>query len=250
MKSLLLSVMALALVSCGGGTSGPTTTTSNVKSAIFSDTAVTSFQQTGGVAHNSPSLMDKVFASAYAVDGNIRCVEGAPVAFELDAFSNTVQINTTCNSDIDLNIRRGLLESMASKRLLMYWGGGHDTRSEGRALTFNAVGSFWATYENIPAGAGNTGHNEHLCKDKMTFDESTGEVTIEHDVTNSLIAGADSTQDCLNSEFSGATLNDYKKVLHYRFKDGKLEMHSLIGFPQDNDINQFCIDQNSIGVCD
>lgn len=54
----------------------------------------------------------------------------------------------------------------------MYYGGGHDTRGDGRTLTFNAVGSFWGTYNNIVAG-GTPG-----CKDQLTFDESSGSVTI------------------------------------------------------------------------
>lgn len=251
MKSLLLlMIISFVFVSCGGS-SGSSTATSSVKETIFSDSAVTSFTQTGGVAHNKPSLMDKVFPSAYAVSGNIRCVEGAPVAFQLDALGNTVQVDTTCNTIMDLNIRRGLLESLANKRLLMEYAGGSDSRAQGRALTFNAVGSFWGVYDNIVAGSANTGHNEHLCKDKLTFNETTGQVTIEHDTFNSLAAGADSTQDCLNSEFAGATLADYRKVMNYRFKDGKLEMDpDGLDFTVNNDYVRFCIDNNSNGVCD
>lgn len=241
----------LALFGCSGGSgSSPSTSTSEVRSQIFSDSAVTSFEQTGGVAINKPSLMDKVFASAYAVSGNISCVEDAPVSFELTALGNDVQVDTTCDAGIDLSIRQGLLESMAGKRILMYYGGGHDTRSEGRAIMFNAIGSFWGTYGNIPAGLSNQGNNEQHCKDKLTFNQTTGQVTIEHDVTASLIAGVDTTQDCLNSEFPGATLADYKHVLNFRFKDGKLEMHSNNAFPMDSDINQFCIDQDANGICD
>jgi hypothetical protein len=222
----------------------------HVRDSIFSDNAVTSFQQVGGVVINRPFLIDKLFSSAYAISGNIRCVEDAPVSFELDALGNTVQVDTYCNSNMDLNIRRKLLESMAGKRILMEYGGGHDTRSEGRVITFNTVGSFWSTYDNIVSGAQNTGHNEHLCKDKMTFDQATGQVTIEHDVTSSLIAGTDTTQDCLNSEFVGATEADYKKILNYRFKDGMLEFDEGLDFTINNDYNRFCIDNDSDGLCD
>jgi hypothetical protein len=257
-----VSFSLMLMVSCSGGlpagassdlsSSGSSSGASDihVRDSIFSDSAVTSFLQVGGVVINRPSLIGKLFSSAYAISGNIRCVEDAPVAFELDALGNTVQVDTNCNSNMDLNIRRKLLESMAGKRILMEYGGGHDTRSEGRVITFNNIGSFWGTYDNIVSGAQNTGHNEHLCKDKMTFDQATGQVTIEHDVTNSLIAGTDTTQDCLNSEFVGATEVDYKKILNYRFKDGKLEFDEGVDFTINNDYNRFCIDNNVDGLCD
>lgn len=258
----VMSFVLFVAVSCSGGSStglssdlssngsSPGAAEVHVRDSIFSDSAVTSFQQVGGVVMNSPSLIDQVFSSAFAVSGNIRCVEAAPVAFELDALGNTVQVETNCDSNMDLNIRRKLLESMAGKRILMEYGGGHDTRSEGRVITFNAVGSFWGTYDNIVSGAQNTGHNEHLCKDKMTFDEATGQVTIEHDVVNSLIAGTDTSQGCLDSEFVGATEADYKKILNYRFKDGKLEFDQELDFTINNDYNRFCIDNNADGLCD
>lgn len=259
---IAMSFFLLVVVGCSGGSpaglnSDPSSSGTpsgasdvHVRDSIFSDSAVTSFQQVGGVVINRPSLIEKLFSSAYAISGNIRCVEDAPVAFELDALGNTVQVDTICNSNMDLNIRRKLLESMAGKRILMEYGGGHDTRSEGRVITFNAIGSFWSTYDNIVSGAQNTGHNEHLCKDKMTFDQATGQVTIEHDVLSSLLAGTDTTQDCLNSEFVGATEADYKKILNYRFKDGKLEFDEGLDFTINNDYNRFCIDNNADGMCD
>ena len=125
----------------------------------------------------------------------------------------------------------------------MYYGGGHDTRADGRTLTFNAVGTFWTTYDDINAGGSAN------CKDKLTFDESTGSVIIENDPISTHNAGG-VVQDCLDDEFPGATANDYKHVLKFRFKEGKLEMHGDNTFPYDSDINQFCIDQNANGVCD
>ena len=90
---------------------------------------------------------------------------------------NTVQVDTTCNSNIDLSIRQGLLESMAGKRLIMYHAGGGNALSQNRAVIFNASGSFWTTYENINAGG------VANCKDKLTFDQATGTVTIDSDIT-------------------------------------------------------------------
>lgn len=239
--SLFLSFTTMALLGCSGGSDS--STASSVRAQVFSDSSVTAFSQTGGVAFNKPTFMDSFIGKAYAIDGNISCVEGAPVSFSLDALGNTVLVDTTCNSKIDLSIRQSLLESMAGKHLLMYWGGGHDTRADGRTLTFRAAGSFWGTYTNIVAGSAPN------CKDKLTFDEATGSVTIENDSASSVAAGA-TNQVCLDSEFTGATADDYKKVLKFRFKEGNLEMHSDSTFPQDNDINQLCIDQNANGVCD
>jgi hypothetical protein len=251
MKTLIYLMILTLTVSCGGSGSGTTSGTNTVKEAIFTDSAVTSFTQTGGVAHNKPSLMDNVFPSAYAVSGNIRCVTGAPVAFSLDALGNTVQVDTTCNDNMDLNIRRGLLESMAGKRILGSRANGTSILSEGRVITFNASGSFWSTYENVVSGNSNNGHNEQLCRDKFTFDETAGTVTIELDQTNSLLAGADTIQDCLNVQFNGATANDYKTILPFRFKDGKLQLDGLgtTNFV-DSNILEFCIDNNSNSVCD
>lgn len=248
--NLILIASILSLVSCSGDGSSSSLTASS-RDEIFSDSAVTSFQQTAGVVFTKPSLMDQILGSAYAVSGNIKCIEGSSVSFELDALGSTVHVDTKCNSIMDLNIRRGLLESLAGKRILMSYAGGSDARSQGRAITLNAVGSFWTTYDNIPAGSANTGHNEHLCKDKISFNETNGQVTIEHDTFNSLASGADTTQDCLNSEFVGATLADYKKVLNYRFKDGTLEMDpDGLDFTVNNDYVRFCIDNDSNATCD
>ncbi len=244
MKIYMLICISLSmfLVSCGDNGSS-SSSTGTVREAIFSDSSVTSFTQTGGVASHKSSILNYIVGSAYAVSGNIRCVNGASVSFELDALGNTVQVDTTCNSNIDLSIRQGLLESMAGKRLIMYHAGGGNALSQNRAVIFNASGSFWTTYENINAGG------VANCKDKLTFDQATGTVTIENDSAASITAGA-TVQDCLDSEFVGATAEDYKNELKFRFKDGKLEMHGNDAFPNDADLVQWCIDQNSDSVCD
>ena len=240
MKDLLsLMVISLVVTSCSG--SNPATSQSGaVRSSVFSDTAVTSFEQTGGVASNKTNLLDKVLNTANAIDGNIRCVEGAPVSFELDALGNTVQIDTTCNSKMDLSIRQGLLESMAGKRMLQYWAGGQNARPQGRVFTFNSIGSFWSTYDNIEAGS------SPGCKDKLTFDQSTGTITIEHDSVNSSTA----SQTCLDSEFVGATANDYKKVLPFRFIDGTMQFGTGTNdFSEGDDLVKLCI--STVGTtCD
>lgn len=237
---LMLGISMIAITGCSGDSSPAAST---VRSQIFSDTAVTAFTQTAGVAKNKPSFIDNAFNSAYAVDGNIRCVEGAPVSFQLDALGNTVQIDTTCNAQVDLTIRQGLLQSMAGKRMLQYWAGGHDATAEGRVLTFNAVGSFWGTYDNIEAGSAAG------CKDKLTFDEETGSVTIENDAMN--YGGVATNQACLDAEFPGATANDYKRVLPFRFKDGKLQLDGTGtgNFVDGNDLVKICI-SSAGNVCD
>jgi hypothetical protein len=226
---LLLSITTIALAGCSSDKKA-----SSVREQVFSDTAVTAFTQTAGVAINKPSLMDKIIPSAYAIDGNIRCVEGAPVSFQLDALGNTVQVDTTCNAGIDLSIRQGLLESLAEKQMLMYWGGGGDTTGQGRVFTFNAVGSFWSTYDGI--GSGNAG-----CEDKLTFNQAAGTITIEHDKAT----GGKTTQQCLDAEFKDATAEDYKQVLPFRFINGEMQLG--IGdndFSKPNDLVKVCITDN------
>ncbi len=242
MKYVMLLSSLLVLASCGSD-SGKSVS-NGVRSQIFSDSAVTSFQQTGGVALNKPSLIDAVLPTAYAVSGNISCVEGAPVAFQLDALGNTIQVNTTCNSRVDLSIRQGLLASLASKRMLIYHAGGGDVRSQARVLTFGSAGSFWGSYGNIEAGSSPN------CKDKYTFSETNGTVTIEHDAAASTTAGA-VTQTCLNAEFVGATAADYKKVIPFRFIDGKLQFDGTGtgNFVDGNDLVKACISSSGT-ICD
>ncbi len=240
--ALILSFTTIALVGCSD--SNKSSNAGTLRKQTFSDSSVTAFTQTSGVAINKPSMMDYLMNRAYAIDGNISCINGNAVSFDLTALGNNVQIETTCGDGVELSIRQGLLESMAGKRLLMYWGGGHDTRGDNRSITFNPTTSFWGTYDKLEAGS-KTG-----CKDKLTFDQATGTVTIENDSVNSDPLPSHNNQDCLDSEKPGATAEDYKKVLNFRFKNGKLEMHSNKNFPQDDDINQFCIDEDANNQCD
>jgi len=239
---LVLCFVSLPFFGCSGGNSS--SSASKTRAQIFSDSSVTAFSQTAGVALSKPTFMDNLLGRAYAIDGNISCVEGAPVSFSLDAFGNTVMVDTSCNSSIDLSIRQGLLESLAGKTLIAEIGGcpGCNILGQGRILNFNSVGSFWGTYDNVVSGGSAN------CKDKYTFDQATGSVTIEHDVASSVAAGAVS-QDCLDNEFPGATLDDYKQILNFRFINGKMEFDLETDFEDNGDYNRWCIKSVATNTC-
>lgn len=249
-KSLLLAFIILAFAGCKGDKSSSDELKGALREDTFSDSAVTYFDQVSGLAQNRKSPLSYLLNTAYAIDGNIRCFTGSSVSFELEALGESVLINTKCNSEMDLKIRQGLLQSLAGKRVIMEWAGGADARSTGRVITFRPQNSFWGKYDNVASGAPDRGHQEDMCKDSYIFNESAGTVTIELDVPGSTAIRSDSAQYCLDNEFLGATQDEYRKVLNFRFKDGKLEFHHKADFPNDNDLNRLCVDENADNQCD
>lgn len=117
--TLLMAVSSALLTGCGSEGGG--VVSGNKYTGVFSDSSVTSFTQTGGVALRKPSVPEKainlIIPSAYAATGNISCFIGESVSFSADALGNTVNIDTTCSTSIDLSIRQQLLESMESSNL-------------------------------------------------------------------------------------------------------------------------------------
>lgn len=245
MKGLMTCSLLLTLVACQGksGSGSP-----SVYTGTFSDTAVSSFEQTGGLAKYKPSAFEMVIPSAYAAEGSIRCVQNTPVTFDVIALGANLQIEANCDNNIDLSIRKDLLRSLAGKRLLMNRGGGADAKPLLRVINFRPDATFWGIYDNVVAGHSNNGQNEQNCRDKFTFDEATGTVTIAYD---NLASTADTHQACLDNEFPGATEDDYKIVLAFRFKNGLLEMDPEgTDFEDNGDYINFCIDDNSDSQCD
>lgn len=112
-------LLGLILTGCGDGSTsqgGSSTITST-----FSDTAVSNFSQTSGVAKASQGekLINFVIPKAYAGGGDISCISGSDISFQMDALGQTVSIDTTCSSaaGIEISIRAGLLESFDGKKL-------------------------------------------------------------------------------------------------------------------------------------
>jgi len=119
MKRLMILTLALLITGCNGGSSGSGGVAgSSLVSGAFSDASVTNFSQTSGIAKLNKSvpsqMIELVIPSAHAGGGNISCISGEAISFQMDALGNTVNVNTTCAAitTVDLAIRVGLLESM------------------------------------------------------------------------------------------------------------------------------------------
>ena len=217
---IMATVLAFTLVGCGsdGGSSGAGG--SSIISGIFSDASVTSFTQTGGVAKVQPGpgqkIMNFVVPTAYAVDGNISCISGDSVSFQLDALGNTVNVSTTCTSltAMDLAIRVGLLESL-------------DGRSIKRTVTdasykdgaLNFVGGLnWDTdysVRSINDANGDTTVGDR-CYDYYKFVQSTGKLEIRPDTANS-----DGNCLCVTTPGHADCATD---TVSFRFVNGYLEL--------------------------
>jgi hypothetical protein len=223
MKLLVtIFTLTLFLTSCGDDSSGGG---SGIISSTFSDSAVSNFSQTAGIAHLRKSLpqktMDFIIPSAYAGGGNISCLSGDAISFQMDALGNTIDVDTTCSSAsaIELAIRRGLLASMdgiAIKRTIT------DASFKNGALDFRAAGangSFqWDTGYKVKSiedanGDTTTGDN---CYDTYTFVSSTGKLTVAPDA-----ASSDGACLCVTTPGHADCQTD---TVSFRFVDGNLEL--------------------------
>lgn len=195
---LLITMVALTLVGCGKDGTG----TGNGKiTAIFSDSAVTSFSQTSGLAKVDNSVINTIIPSAYAVDGNISCLSGEAVTFEVAALGTALfDINTTCTnvSAMDTAIRVGLLGSMNSLKMRRTVSeAGYNTTSA--ILDFSAKDVFDASGHTMPrvGGAG--------CVETYTFNRASGTVTVS-----------------AVNQGGGCTIA-YSETVAFRFNNGYLE---------------------------
>lgn len=230
MKTLkMISIVTLTIGLVGCGKDGGLATGSNAKvSGVFSDTAVSNFSQTSGIARTKiEKVGDLIISSAYAGTGSISCFSGETVSFSMDALSNTINMDVTCDSHVDRSIRRNLLKSMdglSIKRTIS------DASYKNGALDFTAGGSnggfiFNTNYkvvgiwkDAVVNGGNNDGivDDNELCYERYTF-ASNGTVSIAPHADNV-------TQNTNNGSLNCATGLAYNDSASFRFKDGALEL--------------------------
>lgn len=95
--------------------------------------------------------------------------------------------------------------------------------------------------------------DESQCKDKYTISQADGTITIT--VDNTALPTNATAEDCAYAETDtdgdGQKLDQYTKVLPYRFYNGKLQLDGNNNdFVADSDLVEFCIDQNQDNTCD
>lgn len=197
-------------------------------SQTFSDSAVTSFQQTSGLAKsNFEKASELIVNSAYAGTGAISCMSGEAVSFQIAALGNTVNLNTSCGPLIDLSIRRGLLQSMdgiAIKRTVSdasYKNGAMDFRAGGSngGFSFDVGYKVVAIWKDALASGGNNDgivDSNEICYERYTFN-ANGSVTIAPHADNT-------TQNTNNASLGCAVVGAYDDTANFRFKDGALEL--------------------------
>lgn len=245
LRSIYSFIFVALLYGCSGSTGGK-----SVVSKTFSDQAVSNFQQTKGLV--TKNFFDKtrdllIIPFAYAGDGEIKCNTDSAVSFDMDVFNQPITpIETTCSKNIELDIRIALLKSLIGKKLLMRYQGGNDGRSSGKILDLSDLTNeeeFW----EIPHGPINGG--DPKCFDQFTFNKETGKMTIELDVDS---VHPQDKQYCLDFEFEGATEEDYKIDLAFRFKDGLLEYGPSIQALNEkgSDYSAFCISNTNMDDCE
>lgn len=229
-KTISLGAVLLTLASCGsdGGSATSTTSSGDKVTGVFSDSAVSNFQQTSGIAKtNMEKVGELIIASAYAGTGSISCFSGETVSFQMDALSNTVTMDISCAKDIDSRIRRNLLKSMdgiAIKRTVSdasFKNGALDFRPSGSngGFQFNVaykVPAIWK--DSIADGGNNDGQVDanEICYERYLF-VSNGTVSIAPHADNT-------TQNANNGSLHCATGLSYNDSASFRFKDGALEL--------------------------
>lgn len=201
--NLALLISTIGLVSCGSD-SGSTQQTK--VSGIFSDSAVTNFQQTSGIAKvdKSDKVLNFVLPTAYAGSGNISCLSGEAIGFSMDALGNSVNVSSTCSSVsvIDKDIRINLLKSMNGKKMRRTVTEA-DYNGDDAFLDFSGSFQFNVGYD-VPRNAGLP------CKETYTF-KADGTVTV-----SALDQGG---QTANGSACGGA----YTDTISFQFANGYLE---------------------------
>lgn len=220
MNMVILALVTTMVVGCGADGKGASG--SSKISKTFSDSSVTSFTQTSGIAKtNQEKLMNLIISSAYAATGSISCLSGESVSFDVDttigSTSNTTTVNTTCSENIDLDIRRGLLEGL--DQMAIYRTATDASYKKG-LLNFKntgAVGSFqWSTNYQVKTLA-------TPCYDVYSFNKTNGTVTIKPDFANN--AGCLCDDANKGDPNHGSYNADCKTVsASFRFINGTMEL--------------------------
>lgn len=213
MKFILSSfIIALLLSSCKGGDSSSSSSPQK-HTLLFSDTAVTSFEQTTDVAYKN-SLLNNIFnitfPTANALSYNISCYQGSRPTFMLNSLGHPLIFSVDCNADIDRQIRSNLLESMdglSIKRFVT------DASYKDGAIDFSS-GVVWDHPYSVKAlEDSNDDHTANdPCYETYTFHKSNSTITIGFDAVNSDASCYCNTHQCDEDEVA------------FRFYNGTLEL--------------------------
>lgn len=250
MKKLLLFVTVIGLTSCGSDSdSGQSKFT-----GTFSDSSVSSFSQTSGIA-KTISPIEIIVPTAYAASGDISCLRGESVSFEAVALGETIDINTTCSDALDLAIRRKLLEAFISKSMHVEM---HEHgNANAQTITFPASVSDSNTMTVDVMGVGNGVSSN--CGAKYEFNLSTGTVKVYIDGANTVGNGINSACGSGASDF----VNGFEQQIQFRFKEGKVEFNmdnettfdstasdTGGGVSSNASYARWCLDANTDSTCD
>lgn len=229
MKITYLIALAVTFIGCGGGSGSGS---SSKTEFVFSDSSVTRFEQTGGVAQVKLNVFEQfILSTAYAAAGNVSCLKSEPVSFQADALGNTVDIETTCKSSelLELDIRQALLESLDGHKLrrTMFGLNAQPCGGSSPCLIDFTGGFVWGQPYEIEANTG--------CFEQYTF-YADGRVVINH----STLGGDTSNCD-----------SGYPETTSFRFHESNMEFDSAKQFSgPDENYEKWCLDDDEDGSCD
>jgi hypothetical protein len=226
---VLLVVFSMLLMSCGKD--GDSSSTPSKTEYIFTDSAVTAFSQTGGVAKVPMNPLGFIMSSAYAVSGNVSCIGGEAVSFQMDALGSTVNLATTCNTSsmLDLEIRQALLESLDGHKLRRTIFGMDAQPCGGAApCLIDFTGGF--TWEQAYEIEANTN-----CHEQYTFYRD-GRVIIDVSTLGGVTSACDP---------------NYPETTSFRFREELMEFDDKKQFNNGSpDYERWCLDDDVDGNCD
>ena len=280
--SIILILTTILLASCGSdsGSSG----TGKV-SGTFSDNAVTSFTQTGGLAKaHQERLRELIIPSAYAASGTYSCISGDTAVFDATVFSTNYVLQVVCNSNMETKIRAALLETMELKKMLI------EVSEQGKSrspitlpvVSSNSMSVFLENTKVYLGSCSNTaikkgplctggdtwtpsaGYDSSVnnCFSQVVFDLSKGTVIERVSAGTTGLAGQAGSQNVNCSSGGTDYTSGFTADRHFRFKDGKLEFDFNTsptflsgtvngnGVPTNTDYERWCIDDNEDGTCD
>jgi len=246
MRSLLLISFLFCLVSCMGGSGGGSSSSSSSSKIVtsISDSTLVSFQQTSGVAKTGINWMDLVIARAYAAVGDISCFSGQNVSFDMDIqigpSVENIQVDAVCGDDIELRIRRGMLQALDGHILVRERG--QAPTGSGYWLDFSAAEGFQFgvpyTILDKEGWAGVAPHMTSRCFVDYTFNFATGKVSNGAKTTsyanralerntyaNNNYSVSNPNAPQLSNNYVGCnTANVDFGESDFRFKNGKIEI--------------------------
>ena len=253
MKGLFLICM-LTLVSCmggSGGSSGGSSVPIKVEESI-SDSTLIVFTQTSGVASSGFKWMDMFIARAYAATGNISCYTGQDVSFDMDlqigASVESLQVDATCGSDIELKVRQSMLAALDGHILVREKS--YNGTGVGYWLDFSTADGFqfdipytileknsWTRHSDQALISNAYFTNISNCYLDYTFNYQTGRVSnnvavttypdralVKNEATNTTHSIANPNAPSSSNTYEGCSTSAYiPAYVDFRFKDGKIE---------------------------